>query len=255
MDEVAAQAAYGLMAVHGRAADRTRFGVDYVSTVVGVVAARGALAAALSTSGGHTVEQARVPAAALLTVSQYLAACSAHDPDHVEAPEALGAPPPFTRADGVRAEPETLDPEPRRRAVDRPGHPAARGRAVALRYATAGAPLPDELRAMAASLPYARLCHAATEAGVAVQPLRGHAERAADPDTPPWTLTSTGSASSRWGAAPPTDRPLAGTVVVEADRRIQGPLAGHVLRMLGAEVVRGGTGRRRSTARHVADGR
>jgi crotonobetainyl-CoA:carnitine CoA-transferase CaiB-like acyl-CoA transferase len=39
--------------------------------------------------------------------------------------------------------------------------------------------------------------------------------------------------------APPTGTgPLAGVVVVEVARRVQGPLAGHVLQMLGAEVVR-----------------
>ena len=53
----------------------------------------------------------------------------------------------------------------------------------------------------------------------------------------PWRFTPTAPAEPL-AAMPAGGLPLHGLRVVEAGRRIQGPLAGHVLRLLGAEVVR-----------------
>ncbi|MEV6596783.1 CoA transferase [Actinoplanes sp. NPDC051346] len=245
-DEAVDQAVYGLMAVHGRAAGRpTRIGVDFVSAATGVAAASGRLAATISKLRGRAVSRVHTarPSVALLTVSQYLAAGSAGDPDHVERYDRPGTPPPFTTRDGHRVELETLDPEPWRRFWTGLGLAPAvvdRGwRAFVPRYATASAPLPDELHIAIAALSLLELFTAATKTGVAVQPVRSHADRLGDGlDGPPWTVTATGGPATRRPAAHPGGLPLAGLTVLEAGRRIQGPLAAHLLGLLGASVTR-----------------
>ncbi|WP_326554389.1 CoA transferase [Micromonospora sp. NBC_01813] len=253
LDEVTAQARYGLMAVHGRArGGPARIAVDYVGTAAGVLAAQGVLAARLAgLRGGPQTGQLHVSVAgaALLTVSQYLAAGSAADPEYVEAPATAGTPPPFACADGVWVELETLDPGPWHQLWTSLGvEPSVAGRAwraFVLRYATATAPLPVQLHAAVGAVPLARLRELAQAAGVAVAPVRGHAERCHDryqpgAADPPWTIGSgpavtTGVLPGRWRAG---GGPLAGLRIVEVGRRIQGPLAGQVLRLLGAEVIR-----------------
>jgi crotonobetainyl-CoA:carnitine CoA-transferase CaiB-like acyl-CoA transferase len=246
-EEVTGQAAYGLMAVHGRAAGRpTRIGVDFQSTAVEVAADAGRLAATISDLRGLTVTrvQTSAPSVALLTVSQYLAAGSAGDTEHVERFDQPGSPPPFTTGDGHRVELETLDPEPWRRFWTGLGLPPAvvdRGwRAFVPRYATAAAPLPVELHTAIGTLTSAELVAAAASAGVAVQPVRSHADRLGDSglDGPAWTVTETGGRDPAHPAGHPGGLPLAGLTVVEAGRRIQGPLAAHVLGLLGARVIR-----------------
>lgn len=253
-DEPTAQAAYGLMAVHGRAGGAlARLGVDYVSTAAGVIATQGALAGYLAGLRGRPTSavSVSVAGAALLTVSQYLAAGSATDPEERETAGPVGHPPPFTSADGIRFELETLDPEPWRRFWTALGaDPAVAGRgwrAFVLRYANAGAPLPAQLHELLRQLPFARLVELARESNVAVQPLRTHQERLADlgPDgrfAPPWTVRPLAGAVPvpvpETGVPAPGDGPLAGLTVVEAGRRVQGPLAGQVLRLLGAEIIR-----------------
>ncbi|WP_255421250.1 CoA transferase [Micromonospora sp. BL4] len=249
LDEVTAQAALGLMATHGRATGGpVRLGVDYVSTVAGVVAAQGALAAALAGLRRQRPGSVRVSlaGAALLTVSQYLAAGSTRDTDATGEVTGPGVPPPFTSLDGVVFEVETLDPEPWRcwwtALGATPGDVARGWRAFVLRYATAAAPIPPALHQITRRRPFAELCASAHAAGVAVQEVRGLTARRVDagPDGrfgAPWRIRAGAPA----GALPdlPAGRlPLHGLRVLEAGRRIQGPLAGHVLRLLGAEVTR-----------------
>ena len=249
-DEVTGQAAFGLMAVHGRATGGPRrLGVSYVSTVAAVVATHGVLAAMLAGLRGRTVSTVTVPvaAAAMLSVSQYLAAGSAQDPDYVEPSAGDGRPPPFVSADGVRFELETLDPE-RWRALwtvlAAPAHLIGPGwKAFVLRYATATSPLPVPLHDLLGGLPYERVVRLATEAGVAVQRLRSHEERLADLGggrvPAPWEVTTQPCRADRnLPVAGAGDAPLSGLRVVEAGRRIQGPLAGLILLLLGADVVR-----------------
>jgi CoA:oxalate CoA-transferase len=256
LDEPLAQAACGLMAVHGRGRGRraVRLGVDYVTTAAGVVLAQGVLASMLARLRGRPTRGVTVSmaATALLTVSQYLAAGTADEPDLLAHAEP-GHPPPFRSADGVTFELETLDAEPWRLLWTGLGVPAVvAGRAwrpFMLRYATAVAPLPAELHAATVARSFAELTCAAATAGVAVQQLRGHAElyhelSGDDPFAAPWAVEPIGPAVT--GNTGPTgstvpgsgDGPLAGMVVVEAGRRVQGPLAGHVLGLLGAEVIR-----------------
>ncbi|MDG9675831.1 CoA transferase [Micromonospora sp. DH14] len=249
LDEVTAQAALGLMAAHGRATGGpARLGVTYVSTVAGVVAAQGALAAILAGLRGQRPGSVRVSVAgaALLTVSQYLAAGSTRDTDDTGAVSGPGVPPPFTSLDGVAFEVETLDPEPWRHwwtaLGATPGDVARGWRAFVLRYATAAAPIPPALHQITRRRPFRELCASAQEAGVAVQEVRGLTARRADADpdgrfAAPWRI-SAGAPAGALSDLPAGRLPLHGLRVVEAGRRIQGPLAGHVLRLLGAEVTR-----------------
>ncbi|MEU6129015.1 CoA transferase [Saccharopolyspora sp. NPDC047091] len=244
-DEAAVQAACGIMHVHGRAAGRpAALGVDYASVVAGVLASQGELAAAIARARGARMARVRtsVAAAALLSVQQYLAV-AATDADTAEdaepRPEPGGARPPFTTADGVRCELETLDADPWLRFWQALGaeHAAiARGWGpFQRRFGTACCALPPALHAAVGRARFAEVLAAAAESGVAVLPVRE------DP-VPPWEVPACTTAPlGRPGAALRPrggPAPLDGLVVVESTRRVQGPVTGHVLRMLGAEVIR-----------------
>jgi CoA:oxalate CoA-transferase len=116
-DELCAQGVFGLMAIHGRATGRARpIGVPYVSSTVASLALQGALAVVVGRLRGLAIEQAAVslPAAAALTVGQYLAAATAaEDPETGQPRQPRGtARPPFRSSDGVVLELEALDAEP-----------------------------------------------------------------------------------------------------------------------------------------------
>lgn len=233
------QAACGLMHVHGRRyGGPTRLGVDYATCLAGVLAATGALAVL---AGGRAAGRVTtsVAQAALLSVGQYLAAATAGDDAWAE-PVAPGGPP-FEAADGVRFELETLNAEAWRdfwAALGADAADAARGwLPFQQRYATAACPLPPALLAVTARLPMDRLRLLAEDNGVDVTPLAPAPPPAADGGTAPWRLRPAGGRGEPvpgTGAAAPLD----GVTVVEVCRRVQGPLAGHLLRLLGAHVVR-----------------
>jgi crotonobetainyl-CoA:carnitine CoA-transferase CaiB-like acyl-CoA transferase len=262
-DERAVQAACGIMQVHGRAAGRPLpLAVDYASTVAGVLAAQGVCAALLARAAGADVTHVRtsVGQAALLALAQYLAAATAdggaedaeggHEQGAGKEPFASGGCP-FVSADGVRFELEALDAHRwldfwQRLGADR----AATGRGwgpFQQRFATATCALPPALADTARCASFAAIRAAADRSGAAVLPVRE------DPLPPtvtrPWTLTPlpepvgtstgrTGTGGAHRTAGPAGEPPLAGLRVVESTRRVQGPLAGHVLRLLGADVVR-----------------
>ncbi|MFC8140870.1 CoA transferase [Streptomyces paradoxus] len=253
-DERAVQAACGIMHVHGRAAGRPApLAVDYASTVAGVLAAQGVCAALLARAAGADVTRVRtsVGQAALLALAQYLAAATADgdDPgDGLPSRTGAGGDPaptgcPFVSADGVRFELEVLDAERwldfwQLLGADRAD--TGRGwRPFQQRFATATCSLPLALSATVRRAPFTAVRSAAARSGAAVLPVRE------DPSPPtvtsPWTLTpfpgpggtTIGSPRASTGGAP-----LRGLRVVESARRVQGPMAGHVLRLLGADVVR-----------------
>ncbi|WP_406689883.1 CoA transferase [Saccharopolyspora sp. ID03-671] len=238
-DESAVQAACGIMHVHGRASGGPRrLGVDYASAVAGVLAAQASLAAELARARGARIESARtsVAQAALLAVGQYLAVATTDD-DWDERWEP-GERPPFRSREGIRFELETLHPEGWQRfwsALDAEQADIAAGWwPFQQRFATASCSLPPGLFARTRRFPLRELLRAAEDAGVSVLPVR--AERDQPTRVPAVTLHDLpGGARSRpWTGG----RPLEGIVVVESTRRIQGPMAGHVLEMLGADVVR-----------------
>ncbi|QBI55524.1 CoA transferase [Streptomonospora litoralis] len=248
-DEPGVQAACGLMHVHGRSSGGPRpLAIDYASAVGGVLSAQGLLAALIGRLRGGAAELVRtsVAQAALISVGQYLAAATASG-DERDAPAAPGGPP-FTSADGVPFEIETFEAERWERfwsllGADRAA--LARGwQPFQHRYAAAVCPLPPELHATAAARVFREAAGAAQAAGISIVRVHGAAgerRRSDAAEPPPWRLT--GGSSDTPGPPPAPCRPgaglpLDGLVVVESTRRVQGPLAGHLLRLLGAEVLR-----------------
>ncbi len=246
-DETGVQAACGIMHVHGRKSGIPEpLGVDYASVTAGVLATQGVLAALVGRLRGMDLRHVStsVAQAALLSVMQYLAAATADD--GWTEPMRPGGPP-FTSAEGVRFEIEVFDTAGWQRfwaLLDADETAVRRGwQPFQHRYATATCPLPDELHQATGRWRFATLAAAAAAAGVSILRLRGVAEHSAEcgAGLPPWRITAIpGDMPAAPLPRPPTTAqlPLAGLVVVEAGRRLQGPLAGHVLGLLGAQVVR-----------------
>jgi crotonobetainyl-CoA:carnitine CoA-transferase CaiB-like acyl-CoA transferase len=236
--EADVQAACGIMHVHGRRYGRpTQLGFDYAAVAAGVLASQGVLAARLAAVRGISVRRVTtsVAQAALLAVSQYLAAATADDPDD----EFAAGGPPFVSADGVRFELETLDAQAWQRfwVPLGAGETAVRRgwRPFQHRFATATCPLPEALHQATRAVVFADLAAFAAGAGVSVVPVR---EGFPPEDVRPWRVTRVAGPPAAPGLGTGTSLPLDGLVVVESCRRVQGPLAGHLLRMLGATVVR-----------------
>ncbi|MCQ4079264.1 CoA transferase [Streptomyces sp. RB6PN25] len=242
-DEATVQAATGVMAVHGRRDGTPRgLAVDYAATCASVLTVAGLLAALVGHARGRGAGHVSTGAdrAALLTVSQYLAAASAPEAETV--PVAPGGPP-FTAADGTRFELEALEPGVWAgfwRALGalpeaiRSGWPPFQ-----FRYATACAPLPEALHAITRDVSWSRIQQAAAISGAEVCAVHRLDVGGADPG-PPWRIEArtTQWAGTAAGPTPEPGGPLAGLTVLEAGRRIQAPLAAHLLRLLGADVVR-----------------
>ncbi|MFD9012150.1 CoA transferase [Streptomyces sp. NPDC059552] len=262
VDEATVQAATGVMAVHGRRDGSPRgLAADYAATATGILAVQGLLASLVGQARGGPVRAVSTGAdrAGLLAVSQYLAAAGAEEG---EAAELAAGGPPFTSADGVHFELETLDPEAWAafwKALEAPVEALRAGwRPFQFRYATACAPFPAALHLTARSHTWERIRRAAAAYGAQVCALHSLAERAAEHDgAAPWSLVPTATGRLATGrlalgpgrpapGAPPgaaspgatAGGPLAGLTVLEAGRRIQAPLAAHLLGLLGAEVIR-----------------
>ncbi|MFI6096142.1 CoA transferase [Lentzea sp. NPDC051213] len=233
VDEASAQAICGPMHVHGRSSGSPRgLGLDYCGTAAGVIGGTGLLAAVLD---GRKSVSTSVAQAALLTVSQYLAAAGAPE---AEPAETGPGGPPFRSSDGVLFEVEALDPAVWQafwHALGVPGRAIGAGwRPFQFRYATASAPLPPELQAATAERTFAELTTLAQRSGMSICELYAH--RRAESGAPAFELYTLDSHR-------PVDRvrgalPLNGLTVLEAGRRVQAPLAAHLLRLLGADVVR-----------------
>ena len=249
--EFTLQAACGLMSVHGRASGRPQaLGVNYLATLNAALTWQGLLAAAVGQlRGGHFSGVAVQPAAgALLSIGQYLAGATAPEDPEALLPgsqDAL-ARPPFVSAEGALFELETLDSHPWKRFWNALGvSDAVAGRAwqrFLLRYARAVAPMPAECLDALAALPLEQIRLIAAESGVALVPVRGLVQRRADADhaaseAGPWQLQR-GKPGAPSRKSTPDRLPLQGIRVLESCRRIQGPLAGHLLSLLGAEVIR-----------------
>ncbi|WP_329097137.1 CoA transferase [Streptomyces sp. NBC_01439] len=247
-DEATVQAATGIMAVHGRRDGTPRgLAVDYAATATGVLAVQGLLAALVGQARGGAARAVTTSAdrAGLLAVSQYLAAAGA---DEGEAVELAAGGPPFTSADGILFELETLDAGAWAafwKALEAPAEALRVGwRPFQFRYATACAPFPAALHLTARSHTWERIRRAAAASGTEVCALHPLAERAAEHDgAAPWSLTrsATGRLTARSARLPGAAHdggPLAGLTVLEAGRRIQAPLAAHLLGLLGADVIR-----------------
>jgi crotonobetainyl-CoA:carnitine CoA-transferase CaiB-like acyl-CoA transferase len=123
------------------------------------------------------------------------------------------------------------------------------------RYLAGSCSLPEALHAAAGRCTLAELHRVAGSCGVAVCRVRGYSELIIDqgwterptrsgvrcePDLGrPWTLQAGSGKHERNGIHhSPSDPPLAGLRVVEITSRLQGPLAGLLLRLLGADVLK-----------------
>jgi crotonobetainyl-CoA:carnitine CoA-transferase CaiB-like acyl-CoA transferase len=247
------QAACGLMGVHGRATGKSQpLGLNYLSTLTAALALQGAAAASIGQLRGLPVSNSStsMASAGLLSVGQYIAGATASEspemllPGHIPHPACL----PFVSLDGVIFELETLDAGPWRKFWSEIGvSPAAAGKgwtAFLLRYAKAIAPLPDELRDAISKFSYHCISQVCARTGMSICPVRTIADRARDEDCKhvwlqgPWDFAF----DTHLCGGPLThasgNLPLSGITVVESCRRIQGPLAGHLLALLGATVIR-----------------
>lgn len=241
------QAACGIMQVHGRIGGGPRaLRVDYASVCAGVLAAQAVTAGLLALLRGGTALSAStsVAQAALLTLTQYIAVATAG----VVPPgdRVIGArTPPFLSADGVSFEIETFDAECWRRFWKalgaEPGAIAGGWPSFQHRFGTATCALPPELGAAAASALYRDVLAAAVDSDVSVLPVRAATAPLPPGPESPWRLRALSDGAPA-PALPPLRPdeygPLTGLLVVESTNRVQGPLAGHVLGLLGADVIR-----------------
>jgi crotonobetainyl-CoA:carnitine CoA-transferase CaiB-like acyl-CoA transferase len=266
--EIVAQAASGLMYVHGleRGAP-CRLGVDVASVAAGVLAASGVIACELARARGIPARPLSVslPGAALIYLTTRIAreTCAARSMPLRPVTSAQGIAPPLATADGHRFEFEALDAAAWqafwRTLKVRDEAMQAAWRPFLQRYGAGGCRLPRELHDATASQSLSSIQHAALAAGVSVCRLRSNREvlasrvddrassplvsafasRPVEPDRAFRAMrTTTSDVRDDQGERAHEALPLDGVRVVEATSRTQGPLAGQLLRMLGAEILR-----------------
>ena len=242
--EATIQARCGLMEVHGRdAGTPRRLGLEVASVAAGILAAQGALAAAVAGHRGQPVPEVRtsVLQAGLVLLSHYFVVATGLG-DAVPGPPLPAPGPPFRSADGVWFEIETLDGESWKAfwtELGVTGPELGRGWTVfRLRYERATCSLPVGLHEATAARPLDELRRVAAGTQVSLVPLRTYAEVLADRPTDRADVQPRGDRAPRPAAEAKGALPLAGIRIVEATSRIQGPFAGMLLRMLGADVVR-----------------
>jgi len=248
------QSASGLTAWHRRATGALLpLGIDYVSALTASLAMTAAVAGLLGQQRGLTTRKVRVNLsdAALLSMSQYLAMELAGQV--VQAPQRSDdCTPPFRSRDAVVFELEALDAEAWQRFWYAAGASAVAIEAgwspFMLRYTQACAFLPAALFETAAQHDYAALQVMAQQAGVGVCALRQANTLDTDSDIRAWIehgpwrfgamTTAQQTFQTRISPSSGSIQPLSGITVLESCRLIQGPLAGHLLRLLGARVIK-----------------
>lgn len=252
--EATVQALSGLMHLYGRDQGRPRrIGLEVASLAAGVLAGQGTLAALIGRSRGSRVTQVEtsVLEGALMFACHYVAAATTDDETHFPPPQ-RGPGPPFASSDGHQVELETLDPEAWRTFWHRLGAAGADlGRAWALfraRYYSGRCTLPPGLHEATARHSLAELVAIAAECRVSLTPVRHYDEVLANPgcaaghpvmdELATTASPATTPARSVAGSADDDELPLAGIRVVETTTRMQGPLAGLLLQMLGAHVTK-----------------
>ncbi len=254
--EAAVQALAGLMHLHGLEQGRPRrLGLEVASVGAGLLATQGILAGLVARCRGGRVSrvQTSVLQAALLEISQYLARASSADEWGDWGRAAGPAPgPPFRTADGHWVELDTQSAEVWQSfwsALGLDRATLAQGwRCFLPRYSTAAGSMPAGFHEATAKASLAELEALAAASQMSLCRLSGYDEvlagvggklSSAHPRLCSFAPPALGP--PRPGhAAPPqaAGLPLEGLHVVEATSRIQGPLAGHLLRMLGARVTR-----------------
>ena len=247
------QAACGMMSVHGRASGKIQaLGLNYVSSLTAALALHGAVAAALGQLRGLTLSSSHVSmaSAALLSESQYIADATATElPESFLSDKAVhSAAPPFVSSDRVIFELEVLNADPWLKFWTRLGiSPTLAGKgwtAFLLRYAKAVSPIPSELIHTISKVTYQEISVLCAQTGMSIYPVRAIDEQVTDEHSKyewlkgPWTFGSSADVKNIQIKPASNMLPLSGLTVVESCRRIQGPLAGHLLALLGAQVIR-----------------
>jgi CoA:oxalate CoA-transferase len=260
--EAIIQAVSGLMEVHGRdGLVPRRLGLEVASVASGLIATQGMLAALIANSRGHRIQQVKtsVLQAALLFLYHHLAiaTCDGEFPFHTLEP---GPGPPFLTADGHRVELEVLTGDGwfefwKRLGVEPLKLAGAGWLPFVYRYLSGRCALPKALHEATERQTLRELCRVAQASGIAVCRVRTYSELLAQLDwsdgvarqgtdfqprlRAPWTISQ---GDARPSPASPThapgDAPLSGLRVIEVTSRLQGPMAGCLLRMLGADVIK-----------------
>ena len=258
--EPVVQALSGLMEVNGREGRKPRrLGLDVASVAAGIIATQGLLAALIARSRGLRIREVETSVlhAALFFISHHLAIATCGD-KFPSAPLESAPGPPFRTADGHWIELEVLTFDAWKAFWSRfgitDGEADAGWYGFVFRYLAGKAALPASMHQVTEQRTLEELRQAAEASGVAICRLRSYSELLArkgwdesagrDRDftldlEEPWTLRPGDSYNTpKVEPRPDADAPLAGLRVVEATSRLQGPLAGLLLRMLGAEVIK-----------------
>ena len=252
VSESVVQAAVGIMSVHGRASGKAQpLGIDYVSCLTAVLGLQGSMAASIAQFRGLDIRQCSVSmaGAGVLAVGQYVAGATTRQDREQYLPgcTSVSDRPPFISSDGIAFELEALSAEPwlifwqKLGVADKTTSLGWQN--FLLRYARGVAPLPETMMSRIRQYSYQdieRLCHAA---GLAICPLRDISDFSKDKEINDfyrfgaWNFTIS-KATSTHSTKASGSLPLSGLTVIESCRRIQGPLAGHLLALLGADVIR-----------------
>jgi CoA:oxalate CoA-transferase len=240
--EATCQALAGLMALHGGMAPR-RLGLDVASAAAGILAAQGVLAALLGRARGGVSPAVRTSLldGALAYANHQITVATAAGT--LAERGADGVRPPFPAADGSWVELEAVSFESwaglfRELGAGEGDIDAGWGE-FARRYVTGHCALPPALHECTRRLAASQLEAAATRHGLAACRARSYDEVLADGThaAAPWSIERAP------GAAPTAVQrtnglPLDGITVTELTSRLQGPLAGRLLFLLGADVVK-----------------
>lgn len=260
-NEASVQAESGLAYLHGlQVGSPRRLGVEVATVTAGVLASQGVLAALVAGESESPMlgVQTSVAHAALLSISQYIARATSSETwsEWVSTSPGPEPGPPFEAADGRWFELETLEPKAWQHfwstlGADESFVPQA-WNLFRARYSTATCSMPPGFHEATRRRTMVELEQLARACGISLCTVRTYEEVLAEPGVASIEVPATSPLPSGMGANPTRDgldrprrnicpdspRPLEGIRVVEATSRIQGPLAGQLLRMLGAEVVR-----------------
>ena len=255
--EAAIQARCGLMEVHGwDGGQPRRVGLEVASVAAGMLAAQGVIATQIGARRGRPVSRVEtsVLAAGLFLVSHHIAAATSGG-ELLPSPLGPERGPPFRTSDDRWFEIEVFDAEAWRSFWKRLGAADAElGRAwtsFRSRYYRGRCAFPPGLHQATAGHTLAEAAEVAAACGLSLTPVRSYREVLEHPG-PGVDHPSVGGPAGPGGAVAGADRteahvgeppdvghlPLHGMRVVEATSRMQGPLAGLLLQMLGAEVIR-----------------
>ena len=262
--EAMIQALSGLMSVNGRdQALPRRLGLDVASVVAGIVATQGVLATLIANSRGQNIRgvETSVLQAGFTFLYHHLALATCDDPFVIASAESASAPgPPFQTADGYWVELEVLSFDSwisfwKQLGVERAGLEAAWSSFV-YRYLAATCSLPATLHEATRRHSLAELRQVAGSYGVGICAVRTYpdileelglwkgggiaqgADNSQSHTRAPWSILPQLEHQGERSTPIAGDAPLAGMRVVEVTSRLQGPLAGLLLQMLGAEVVK-----------------